>query len=41
MAAYKDATKLAQDTLGAAYTDASGLVDLLSGMLGKKDNLVL
>lgn len=41
MASYKDATKQAQDTLDAAYTDASGLVDVLSGMLGKKDNLVL
>ena len=41
MAAYKNATKAANDTLDAAYTDASAFVDLLSGMLGKKDNLVL
>lgn len=41
MAAYKDATTLANNTLDAAYTDASAFVDVLSGILGKKDNLVL
>jgi hypothetical protein len=39
-AAAKNATKLAQDTLIVAYTNASATVDLLSGLLGKNDNLV-
>lgn len=41
MAAYKNATTQANKTLDTAYTDASAFVDVLSGMLGKKDNLVL
>jgi hypothetical protein len=41
MAAAKTATQLALDTLEAAYTDASATVDLVSGLLGKDDNLLL
>ena len=41
MAAAKDATKLSQDTLDTAYRNGSATVDLLSGLLGKKDNLLL
>lgn len=41
IAAAKDATKLAQDTLNVAYTDGSATVDLIAGLLGKKDNLVI
>jgi len=41
MAAAKDATKLANETLAVAYTDGSATVDLVTGLLGKKDNLVL
>ncbi|WP_297086096.1 hypothetical protein [uncultured Draconibacterium sp.] len=40
-AAAKDATKLANETLDTAYTDGSATVDLISGLLGKKHNLVL
>ena len=40
-AAAKDATRVAQETLDVAYTDASATVDLITGLLGKKDNLVL
>lgn len=40
-AAAKDATKLAQDTLDVAYTDGSATVDLIAGLLGKNDNLVI
>lgn len=40
MAAAKDATQLANDTLTVAYTDGSATVDLITGLLGKKDNLV-
>ena len=40
-AAAKDATKLAQDTLEVAYVDGSATVDLISGLLGKNDNLVI
>ncbi|WP_159518741.1 hypothetical protein [Sunxiuqinia indica] len=40
-AAAKDATKLANETLDTAYTDGSATVDLISGLLGKSDNLVL
>lgn len=40
-AAAKDATKAAQDALTVAYTDASAAVDLIAGLLGKKDNLVI
>ena len=39
--AAKNATKLAQETLDAAYTDGSATVDLITGLLGKNDNLVL
>lgn len=41
MAAAKDATMLAQDTLNVAYTDGSATVDLITGLLGKNNNLVL
>ncbi|RIH63325.1 hypothetical protein D1164_20270 [Mariniphaga sediminis] len=40
-AAAKDATRTAQQTLDVAYTNASATVDLITGLLGKKDNLVL
>lgn len=40
VAAAKDATKLAQDKLDVAYTDASATVDIITGFLGKNDNLV-
>lgn len=40
-AAAKDATKLAQDTLDVAYTEGSATVDLIAGLLGKKNNLVI
>ena len=40
MAAAKDATKLSQDTLDIAYRNGSATVDLLSGLLGKDDNLL-
>lgn len=41
LAAAKDATQLAQETLNIAYTDASASVDLMTGLLGKNDNLIL
>ncbi|WP_167616774.1 hypothetical protein [Maribellus sediminis] len=41
MAAAKDATQLANSTLDAAYTDGSATVDLITGLLGKNNNLVL
>ena len=41
MAAAKDATQLANETLDVAYTDGSATVDLITGLLGKNDNLVL
>ncbi len=41
MAAAKDATKAANETLNTAYTNGSATVDLISGLLGKKDNLLL
>jgi hypothetical protein len=41
MAAAKNATQVANDTLDAAYTDGSATVDLMTGLLGKNDNLVL
>ena len=37
----KNATKRAQVTLDIAYRDGSATVDLLSGLLGKSDNLLL
>lgn len=41
MAAAKNATKAAIEALNTAYTDASATVDLISGLLGKDDNLLL
>ena len=41
VAAAKNATKAAVEALDAAYTDASATVDLISGLLGKDDNLLL
>lgn len=41
MAAAKNATKLALDALNVAYKDASATVDLVSGLLGKDDNLLI
>ncbi|WP_297090035.1 hypothetical protein [uncultured Draconibacterium sp.] len=40
-AAAKDATKQAQKTLDVAYRNGSATVDLISGLLGKDDNLLL
>ncbi len=40
-AAAKDATNLANQTLNVAYKDASATVDLITGLLGKSNNLVL
>jgi len=40
-AAAKNATKLAQQTLDSVYTDGSATVELITGLLGKKDNLVI
>ncbi|HRX13152.1 MAG TPA: hypothetical protein P5210_15920 [Draconibacterium sp.] len=37
----KNATKAANAALNVAYTDASAAVDLVSGLLGKDDNLLL
>ncbi len=37
----KNATKAATNALNVAYTDASATVDLISGLLGKDDNLLL
>ena len=41
MATAKNATKAATKALNVAYTDASATVDLVSGLLGKDDNLLL
>jgi hypothetical protein len=41
VAASKNATQFANDTLNIAYKSASATVDLITGLLGKKDNLVL
>lgn len=41
VAAAKNATQAATDTLNVAYTNASATVDLVSGLLGKGDNLLL
>ena len=41
MAAAKDATEEAKNTLDVAYTDGSATVDLITGLLGKNNNLVL
>lgn len=41
MAASKDATQFANDTLDIAYKSGSATVDLITGLLGKNDNLVL
>lgn len=40
-AAAKDATVVANETLDVAYTDGSATVELITGLLGKKDNLVI
>lgn len=40
IAATKAATTLAQDSLDEAYRAASNQVDLISGLLGKEDELV-
>jgi hypothetical protein len=37
----KDATKKANEAMNAAYTDASATVELLAGLLGKDNNLVI
>lgn len=39
-AAAKDATKLSQEKLDLAYRNGSATVDLISGLLGKDDNLL-
>lgn len=41
VAAAKDASKVALETLKIAYTDGSAAVDLISGLLGKNDNLLI
>jgi hypothetical protein len=41
MAAAKDATQVATNTLNVAYIDGSSTVDLIAGLLGKNDNLLL
>ncbi len=40
MAAAKDATKLAQNSLNEAYKEASATVELMTGLLGKDNNLI-
>ncbi len=40
MASAKDATKLAQESLDAAYAEASTTVELMTGLLGKNHNLL-
>ncbi len=40
MASAKDATKLAQESLDVAYTEASATVELMTGLLGKEHNLI-
>ncbi len=37
----KDATELANATLGLAYKNASAAVEIIAGLLGKNHNLVL
>nr|WP_320154092.1 hypothetical protein [uncultured Draconibacterium sp.] len=41
MAAAKDATRLSQESLDIVYRNGSATVDLVSGLLGKQDNLLL
>ena len=41
LAAAKDATKKANAMLDAAYKNGSATVDLITGLLGKDNNLVL
>ncbi|WP_321343812.1 hypothetical protein [uncultured Draconibacterium sp.] len=41
MAAAKDATRLSQQSLDIVYRNGSATVDLVSGLLGKQDNLLL
>jgi hypothetical protein len=40
-AAAKNATLVANETLDTAYTNGSATVELITGLLGKKDNLVI
>lgn len=40
-AASKNATRLATETLNAVYREGSAAVDLVSGLLGKDNNLLL
>ncbi len=40
MATSKDATQLAQNSLNAAYAEASATVELMTGLLGKNHNLI-
>ena len=40
-AASKDATRVASETLNAVYREGSATVDLVSGLLGKDNNLLL
>jgi hypothetical protein len=41
VAAAKNATQIATEALNVAYTNASATVDLVSGLLGKDDNLLI
>jgi hypothetical protein len=41
LAAYKDAVKISGESLRIAYVNASRLAEILSGLLGKKNNMVL
>lgn len=41
MAKYKEATTASQEALDAAYRNASATVDLIAGLLGKNNTLVL
>ena len=41
MAEYKNAVNVSNASLKDAYSLASNLAEILSGLLGKKDNLVL
>jgi len=41
MAAAKDATRFSQQSLDIVYRNGSATVDLVSGLLGKQDNLLL
>ena len=41
LAAYKDAVKTSGESVKDAYEMASRFADILSGLLGKKDNMVI